>query len=223
MNDEQDNEELMKEPPTFSPETEVPEPQAAAQEEAPSEGPQEKKTHALNRRFDEVLRREFVEALAQEGIIAAACASVGVSDQTVLNHRKANPEFDHDVKEAKVRYLQTLRAAAKKQAIHGFVTERTSEIREDGVEVVKEKLSPSPQLLIKLLMRHDKKMVDTRSEAKTDNVNRNENVQKQEIEFKSALKKLSKDDRETLRRLMTKLGGNDGQKAEEHDEAERDD
>ncbi len=76
------------------------------------------------RKFSPERKIVFLTKLEQHGRTLLACRFAGISHQTVLEHRKADPEFEQAVKDAEAMYHEMCVASILHQARVGQVDER---------------------------------------------------------------------------------------------------
>lgn len=72
-------------------------------------------------KFDEDMKERFLQKFAETGRIQHSALSVGVTKQTVANHRKSDPDFEEAFQEAKAAYADHVQAAVHKLAIEGVL------------------------------------------------------------------------------------------------------
>lgn len=100
-------------------------------------------------RVTQEMRDQFLEYLAQTGLICHAANAVGVCSQTMLVHRKADPAFELQVQEALAHYRDGLTREVHRRAVDG--------IREDVYfqgAVVGQRTTYSDRLMELLVKRH---------------------------------------------------------------------
>ncbi len=71
-------------------------------------------------KFDKDLKRRFLYKFARTGRIQHSAAAVGVTSQTVANHRKSDPEFEEAFQEALAHYRDCIQEAVYKLAVEGI-------------------------------------------------------------------------------------------------------
>jgi hypothetical protein len=76
------------------------------------------------RKFSPERKIMFLTKLEQHGRTLLACRFAGISHQTVLEHRKADPEFEQAVKDAEAMYHEMCVASILHQARVGQIDER---------------------------------------------------------------------------------------------------
>ncbi len=140
--------------------------------------------------FTDELKEKFLEALAKEGLIRTACATIHVSRETIRVHQNKDAKFAEAILKAKADHLRPYRVEAQRRAIDGVITET---IYNDQGVIIREKRTFSDPLLIKLLTRHDKDMVE-RTESKSEvNVKGEGNMAiRRELDLKAEFGKLDK-------------------------------
>ncbi len=119
----------------------------------PRNGPT--KTNQKRPKFGDKQKVWIVELLIDTGgSYKDVAKAVGTTVQTILNHRKLDPDFDKACEEAYELSTITLEAAAIERAVHGVVTITADK---DG-NVIKEETRYSDTLLIFLMKaRHPEK------------------------------------------------------------------
>ncbi len=170
-------------------------------EKPPSEPRRYRRMHVV---FTDELKEKFLEALAKEGLVRTACATIHVSRETIRIHQNKDAKFAEAILQAKADHLRPLRQAGWDRAVDGVVTET---IYNDQGILLKEKITYSDPVLIKLLTRHDKDMVERSASTSDVRIKSEARVStRREIDLKAELGKLDQDGRDALRVVLKQIG-----------------
>lgn len=118
------------------------------------------KSGGLNLKFNAEKQQEFLRVYAATGLYLKSAAAVGIDQSTVYYHRKANPEFDDAVHQAKQTFCETIEAEIVRRGRVGV--DKPVFQKGEQVGVIREY---SDTLLLALAKRHipeyrDKHTVD---------------------------------------------------------------
>lgn len=151
--------------------------------------------HHLSKLTPETVEKFFTE-FARSGAIGKSADAAGITPTTVERWRKQYPEFNSLCQEAYALFKSNLEAEIHRRAVEGV--EKT--IYDRNGEAVGTETKYSDTLLIFLAKRH---MPEFRTE-QTVNVNTNSGLSDQ---AKVDLKRLSRQERDQLEKLISKAAG----------------